>query len=203
MNWLKELLERLGLADKFEDIRAAVEANYKGYVPKERFDEVNDQKKEYKKMLDERTTQLEELKGKAQGNEELLNKIKELEGANTKTAADYEKKIADQSFSFALESALKDGKVKNTKAVKALLDLEGIKLDGDKLTGLDEQISKLKESDSYLFEVENAGGTGGAGNFGRNNGKTGVTKEQFGKMSYNERVSLYNENPELYKQLND
>lgn len=201
MNWLKELLEKLGLADKFEDIKAGVEANYKDYIPKARFDEINDQKKEYKKMLDERTTQLEELKGKAQGNEELLSKIKELEEANAKTAADYEKKIAEQSFNFALESALRDGKVKNIKAVKALLDLEGIKLDGDKLTGLDEQISKLKESDSYLFEAESTGGTGGAGNFGRSGGKAGISKEEFNKMSYVERVKLYNENPELYNQL--
>ncbi|MZQ76213.1 MAG: scaffolding protein [Peptoclostridium sp.] len=194
MNWLKELLEKLGLADKYEDIKAGVETNYKGYVPKERFDEINDQKKEYKKMLDERTTQLEELKGKAQGNEELLNKIKGLEETNAKTAADYEKKIADQSFSFALESALKDGKVKNTKAVKALLDLEGIKLDGDKLTGLDEQISKLKESDSYLFEAERSGGTGGAGNFGRKD--QGAGKESLGeRLAKQNQQSQATENP--------
>lgn len=184
MNWLKELLEKLGLADKFDEIKAGVEANYKDYIPKSRFDEVNDQKKEYKKMLDERTTQLEELKGKAQGNEELLNKIKELEDANTKTAEDYEKKIAEQSFNFALESALRDGKVKNAKAVKALLDIEGIKLDGDKLLGLDEQISKLKESDSYLFEEESTGGTGGAGNFARKDKTDNNSTDDFMKAIY-------------------
>ena len=33
-------------------------------------------------------------------------------------------------------------------------------------------------------------------------GSEGVTKEQFGKMGYNERVKLYEENRELYNQLN-
>ena len=36
--------------------------------------------------------------------------------------------------------------------MKALLDLESIKLDGDNLLGLDTQLEKLKEDASYLFD---------------------------------------------------
>ena len=36
------------------------------------------------------------------------------------------------------------------------LDLDKIKLDGDKLLGFDDQIEALKKSDAYLFEIDNA-----------------------------------------------
>lgn len=53
--------------------------------------------------------------------------------------------------------ALTNAKVKNLKAVKALLNQENIKLKDDgTLDGVDAQIEGLKKSDAYLFEsVEN------------------------------------------------
>jgi hypothetical protein len=54
----------------------------------------------------------------------------------------------------ALETALVTGKAKNTKAVKALLDVDKIKLDGDKLLGLDDQLTALKKDAAYLFDAE-------------------------------------------------
>lgn len=168
MEWLKELLEKLGLSEKYEDIKKGVEQAYKDYIPKSRFDEVNEQKKEYKKMLEERDKQLKDLSEKAKGNEELQNKIKELEEANKKSADEYEKKIKEQAFNFALENSLRDNKAKNIKAVMALLDLDEIKQDGDKLLGLDAQLEKLRDSDPYLFEDESTTtSTGSQGNFGK------------------------------------
>ncbi|MDK2917291.1 MAG: hypothetical protein PWQ37_24 [Candidatus Petromonas sp.] len=168
MEWLKELLEKLGLSEKYEDIKKGVEQAYKDYIPKSRFDEVNEQKKEYKKMLEERDKQLKDLSEKAKGNEELQNKIKELEEANKKSADEYEKKIKEQAFNFALENSLRDNKAKNIKAVMALLDLDEIKQDGDKLLGLDTQLEKLRDSDPYLFEDESTTtSTGSQGNFGK------------------------------------
>ncbi len=52
----------------------------------------------------------------------------------------------------ALEMALISAKSKNTKAVRALLNADEIKLDGDKLLGLDTQLEKLKTDAAYLFE---------------------------------------------------
>ena len=51
-------------------------------------------------------------------------------------------------------STTSGAKSKNIKSVKANLDLEKIKLDGDKLLGFDDQIKALKESDAYLFEID-------------------------------------------------
>jgi Phage minor structural protein GP20 len=122
------------------------------YIPKEKFDAVNKEKNDYKKQVGERDTQLEDLKTKATGNEDLQQQIQKLQDDNKQMKEDYETQIKQQSFDFALKDALTAAKVKNPKAVKALLDTETIKLDGDKLLGLDEQLKNIKESDSYLFD---------------------------------------------------
>ena len=91
---------------------------------------------------------------KAKGNEELTAQIEELKQQNEATKTEYEEKLQKQSFDHVLEKSLTGAKVKNVKAVRALLDMEMIKLDGDTLKGLDEQVTKLKETDAYLFESE-------------------------------------------------
>lgn len=121
------------------------------FVPIARFNELNEENKNYKTQLDDRDTQLKDLKAKVQGNEELTNKITELENLNNQTKEDYEKTIKEIKKSTSIELKLKDEKAKNIKAVKALLDLDKVSVDGDNIIGLDEQLKTLKESDPYLF----------------------------------------------------
>ncbi len=66
----------------------------------------------------------------------------------------YNTDLSKLKLEYALESALVTGKAKNTKAVKALLDVDKIKLDGDKLLGLEDQLTELKKKDAYLFDEE-------------------------------------------------
>lgn len=122
------------------------------WFPKERFDAVNNEKKDLKSQLDERDQQLNTLQKQAKGNEELQAAIESLQEENQKTAAEYQQKLDQQAFDFAIESALRDAKSKNIKAVKANLNLDGLKLADGKVIGLDEQLTALRESDSYLFE---------------------------------------------------
>ncbi|WP_026582130.1 phage scaffolding protein [Bacillus sp. J33] len=124
------------------------------WFPKEKFNQVNNDNKDLKKQLKDRDDQLSDLKTKAAGNEELTKQINDLTELNKKTAADYQAKLDQQAFDFALKDALSVAKAKNPKAVEALLNKEAIKLDGDKLLGLEEQLKAIKESDSYLFELE-------------------------------------------------
>lgn len=81
-----------------------------------------------------------------------------------KDAADWETKynadLAAVKLDSALNLALVEAKVKNPKLARAGLDMSLIKLDGDKLLGLSEQLETLKKSDGYLFE--DAEGDGGA-----------------------------------------
>ncbi len=57
----------------------------------------------------------------------------------------------------AVERALMAAKTKNPKLAKAALDMSLIKLDGDAILGLNEQLEKLKASDGYLFEDSKSG----------------------------------------------
>ncbi|MCM3150271.1 phage scaffolding protein [Bacillus pumilus] len=175
------------------------------WFPKERFDAVNNEKKELKSQLDERDQQLSTLQKQAKGNEELQSEIEQLQEKNKKVSEEYQQKLDKQAFDFALESALRDAKARNIKSVKANLNVEDLKLAGDKVIGLDEQLAALKESDSYLFNAENDSSPGLAGRQPHVNPsaplKGTITKDQFEKMGYSEREDLYRENPELYQQL--
>lgn len=75
-----------------------------------------------------------------------------------KAASDWETKyntdIAAVKLDSAVYTALVEAKARNPKLAKAALDMSVIKLDGDKLLGLTEQLDSLKESDAYLFEAE-------------------------------------------------
>ncbi|KXG78279.1 phage scaffolding protein [Thermotalea metallivorans] len=133
-----------------KDLEVAV-INDGSYFPKAKFDEINEERKELKSQLEERDKQLKELKVKVQGNEELTAKIVELENLNKQTKEEYEAKMAALKKETAIELKLKDEKAKNVKAVRALLDLDKVNLDGDNLIGLDEQLKALKEKESYLF----------------------------------------------------
>ncbi|MDK2600130.1 phage scaffolding protein [Bacillus stercoris] len=104
-----------------------------------------------KAQLDERDQQLSTLQKQAKGNEELQSAIKQLQEDNKKTAEEYQQKLDQQAFDFAVETALRDAKSKNIKAVKANLNLDSLKLADGKVIGLEEQLNALKDSDSYLL----------------------------------------------------
>lgn len=199
---LKELLgEELysQVTEKLGDKKIMVDDG--NFIPKSRFDQVNQAKKDLEVQLKDRDTQLADLSKNNKDNENLLNQIKDLQALNKQTTTDYENKINQIQFDYALDGALTNAKSKNNKAIKALLDMNSIKYQEGKLEGLQEQIETLQKDASYLFDLNNTpSNTGGIGNFGRG-GKVSITKEDFNKMSYNDRVKLYNENPEMYTEL--
>lgn len=106
-----------------------------------------------KNQISERDSQLKGLKESAKDNEDLTNKITELENANKKASEDYENKIAAIQKTHAIESGVRDAKAKNVKAVMALLDADKITLKDGKVEGLAEQLDALSkgEDTSFLF----------------------------------------------------
>jgi hypothetical protein len=198
-----EQLKEMGLDEETAKkvLEAHKEAIKDKYVPIERFNEVNEEKKELKNQLEDRDKQLQELKVKAAGNEELTAKITELEELNKQTKEEYENKIVALKKETAIELKLKDEKAKNIKAVKALLDLEKISLDGDKIIGLDEQLKGLKESDPYLFGEDKLKGRDP--NPPADPVPDVYKKNPFSKEFFNltEQGRIYRENPELAAKL--
>lgn len=158
----REALKEMGLTDEQID---KVMASHGSVVntTKQELETVTTERDDLKGQLTDRDTQLETLQDKAAGNEELLSQIEQLKTDNTTATQELQSKLDKQSFDFTLDKALTGAKVRNPKALKALLELENIKLDGEKLLGLDDQLTTLKESDAYLFEMEQQGAPPGDG----------------------------------------
>jgi DNA repair exonuclease SbcCD ATPase subunit len=153
MDWLKELLKKAGVEEaKLDGVIADIGKELpKHFIPKDKYNETAEAKKKLETDLAARDTQLEELKKAAGTSEELKKQIEALQADNKKAGEEWQAKLAQMQLDFALERALTTAKAKNPKAVKALLDMEKVKLDGEQLLGLDDQLKALKESDSYLF----------------------------------------------------
>lgn len=200
---MKELLTSLVNGETtVEDVLAKIEADTKDRVPRSRLNDKNEEIKELKEQLTQRDTQLESLKAQATDSEALTTQIQQLQAENEEIKNGYEAKLLQRDFDAILDGALRDAKVKNTKAVKALLDINLDAFKDGAITGLEDQIKALKESDGYLFDAPTEGLKGKTPTQQGGGRKTAVTKEQFAAMSYTERSQLYTDNPELYNQLN-
>ena len=109
-----------------------------------------------------------------------------------KAKADADKQISQMKFDYALSAALTGAKAKNAKAVKALLDMDGLKFNDGKIVGLDEQLAQIKADNDYLFESDEPapefvkGTNGGSGSVG---GKTPS------EMPYTELCDYMAQNP--------
>ena len=190
---IQEILKNNGLnEDQITNILNSMKES-KVYTTKhenidERYNKLKTQKTELEAQIKERDTQLADLSKNNKGNEDLLNQIKDLQALNKQTTTDYENKINQMQFDYALEGALTNAKSKNNKALKALLDMNSIKYQEGKLEGLQEQIEALQKDASYLFDLNNAPqNTGGIGQFGRG-GSTApkFTSDDIKKMSAEE-----------------
>ena len=132
--------------------------------------------------LNAKDTEINTLKGEKTTLENDLAKFKDIDiEALKKAGSDWEEKYNNLMFEKELDVAIAKSNPKNAKALKALLEIKNIKLEDGKLTGLEDQLTALKESDGYLFdEVQNGqintgGFQGGAGS--KNDGVEARFKE--------------------------
>ena len=161
---MKELLKDLELSDeqlgKIEEAHKVKVADVikDKFVPKERFDEINETAKQRQTEIDKRDKQLEDLSKSEKGIEELTQKLKDLETANAKAKEDFEEQLKETKLNNALKLAV-NGKVKDIDLVLGLLDKSKIELDENcniKM-GFQEQFDELKTSKDFLFVQENDG----------------------------------------------
>ena len=105
-----------------------------------------------------------------------------------KAKADADKQISQMKFDYALSAA----KAKNAKAVKALLDMDGLKFNDGKIVGLDEQLAQIKADNDYLFESDEP-----APEFvkGTNGGSGSVGGKKPSEMTYTELCDYMAQNP--------
>lgn len=156
----KEDLLKLGLTEEqAEKVLSANTEQLKGFIPKARFDEVNNAKKQAEKDLSDRDKQLETLKNSTGDVETLKQTIETLQNENKAAMDKYNAELAEIKLAGAVDTALLGADALNVKAVKALLDMSKIKMDGDVLLGINEQIESLKkaEDSKMLFKAVEVG----------------------------------------------
>lgn len=151
----KEEFIALGIDEKLAE-KASEESKKElsGYVPKTRFDEVNEAKKQLETSANDYKTQLETLKASAGDNEALKQQIAELQTQNQQKDTEYQEKLKDLQLTNAIKLAVADS-AQDCDLVAGLVDKSKLILGDDgKVTGLDEQMKALKESKSFLFREE-------------------------------------------------
>lgn len=140
-----------------------------------------------------------ELQKGNKGNEELQAKIKTYEVENQKLREDFEK----QKLNSALERALLEANVSDVDYLKFKIQEKGetLKLDeNDKIVNIKDTIDALKtqfpnqfkSSENKINEIKLP--TPG-------NDDKSLTKDEILKKSYQERVKLFNENPDAYNEV--
>lgn len=118
-----------------------------------RLSKAKEKNKQYEEDLKNANTLIEQLKQSNVSAEDMKAKL-----------TDYEKQIEDlnnqrqaDKLNNYIDLSLTSANVRNLKAVKALLNMDGIKADDKgEFTGLTEQLDALKESDAYLFNASEA-----------------------------------------------
>ena len=146
LDWLKSIL---GEAYTEEIDKKVSEEIGKGFVARADFNAANESRKNLEATVKDRDKQLEELK--KLNPEQLQAEITRLQGENKTAAEKYEADLRAAKLNYAVETNLAKAGAVNSKAVKALLDISKISLDGENLIGFDEQLKSLKETEKWAF----------------------------------------------------
>lgn len=194
----EELFAELGIAaDKKEAAKKALTAFLDGaYVPKSRFNEVNEEKKTLTATVADRDKQLETLKKSTGDLDALKNQIKSLQDANKKAQEEADAKMKELRINDAIKLAIVD-KAQDVDIVSGLFDKAKLILGDDgKITGLDEQLKELQKNKAFLFKQ-----AGPNPKYDPKGGNGTPSTNPFAKDTFNltEQGRLLRENPEQAK----
>lgn len=202
---IAELLKARGIAD---DVIAQIQEDMKTnkiFTASEenldiRYGKLKTDHEGVTKQLGEANSLIEELKKSNKGNEGLQQKVTDYEGQIATLQAELRQAQIDGEVNVALLAA--GVKTEDIDYVTFKLKAKGaLELGEDgKIKGIDDKIAALKTQLPGNFEgaakkniIENKLPGGDEGNT--------INKESFAKMGYQERLKLYNENPEAYAEL--
>lgn len=190
---LNKLIE-LGMAE--EEAKALVEEQKANYISIDEHNTVKAEIDVYKTNSETLNETIKNLEKEAGLSESLKLQIEDYKAK----VADKDSQIQKIKYDAKLEIALNGANARNVKALRGLLDMEKITLDDNgNITGLEEQLSTLRETDSYLFIEDRPAGLGG----GKTTPRRTATKNPFSKEHFNisEQCRLIKENPVLAEQL--
>lgn len=207
---MQELLKSLDLTDEqITSITTKMKEN-KMFISSEenldvRYSKLKEQHDAQTKQLEESSKLIEDLKKSTEGQEDTQNKINEYQ---TKMTELEEQLVAERTES-ALKVALLAAGVKANDIdyimfkCKSDTDWKPVLDDSGNIKGMDDKIKGLKTQYPNQFESSSKKKIDENKLPEDNDDKNKVTKEDFKKMGYQERLKVYNDNPDLYKELSE
>lgn len=193
-----DFLKGLGLTE--EQIKSVMAENGKDVnAEKEKTTKAETDLTNANTQLKTATDTITELKKNNTGNEDLQAKVTKYEEDIKTQKADYEAQIKKMKLDSAITGALSKTNAKHADLLASKIDRDKLVVNADgTVTGLDEQIKALKVDYKDLFEAK----VSGLEPENHEESAAQVTKEDFAKMGYKERLELFNTNPDLYHELN-
>lgn len=205
-DFLKQVFSKLENVDEAtmkEIIDAIMDENGKGInESKSKIDDLTSQLGLATKEKDEANKLIAELKKSNQGNEELQNKI----GTFESEIAHLKEENMQLKLDNAIERELLSAKAVNDDLNYLMFQIKERCKDlslteNGELKGFD--VEEIKTAFPKNFEVETKKVVD-VNNLPKiDSNENTITKEQFEKMGYKERTKLFNENPDVYKELNN
>lgn len=200
---LQEILKSQGLSDEqIEKVTGEMKQN-KIYLADEenlgiRYKKLKDDHDALTKQHGEATTLIEELKKGSKGNEQLQSKITDYETQVAELQSELEKTKVESAIKVALLSA----KAKDVDYLTFKLKEKGeIKLDDQgNIKGIDDMLAGLKTQFPTQFDSDSQKKIDEHKLPDGDNTKK-ISQEEFNKMGYQDRLKIYNDNPELYAEL--
>ena len=155
----KEDLVAKGLSEEHAQIAvAAYEEEMKGFIPKSRFDELNEAKKGLETQIADRDNQLKDLKAQVGDNKELQDKITSLEAENKANKEKYEADILKMEKTSAVKDALAGSL--HPELLIGQFDLEKITKNADgSFSGINEQLEAQRKAFPDMFTKKLSGRT--------------------------------------------
>lgn len=141
----REFLEALGIDKEIVD-KIMTENGNDINKTKEKLEAERDN---YKSQLETAQTALKDFEGV--DVKELKGKIDTLTADLTAKETDYQSKLTDMEFNSKLESLITSTGAKNSKVVKALLDLDSLKTSKNQDADLKTALETVKTENGYMF----------------------------------------------------
>ncbi|MBQ4087004.1 MAG: phage scaffolding protein [Clostridia bacterium] len=160
MQWLREILQAKGI-EMTDELIADVKKELPKYlVPKTEFNNKIAEIDNLKGQIGQRDTTIGDLQKKAGTVDDLTQQLNALQTKYDTDTGDLNKKLSKVQFDSALDVALAGSGAKNTKALRALLDMDKITFEEGKLGGFTEQLESIKAENDYLFDGAKPGAGG-------------------------------------------
>ncbi len=197
---IEELIKNLGIAQEGQAMATdAIKAFLDGsYIPKARFNEINEKNKDLVAQIADRDKQLTTLKKAAGDNESLKAQIEDLQKANKEQREAADARIKTLQLDSAIKLALGES-AQDLDIVSSLIKRDALVLGEDgKVSGLKEQVEDLRKTKPFLFKQE-----GGMPGYYPRGGSGPLMDNPFAKETFNltKQGQLLKENPEKAREM--